>query len=607
LAEDTFDGKAYAGTLSGRPGVYRMLDEAGVVLYVGKARNLKNRVSSYFRGSGQSAKTMAMLNLTRSMEVTVTDTETEALLLEYNLIKQHKPRFNILLRDDKSFPHIHLSTDQEFPRISFHRGSTRIPGRLFGPYPSTHAVRGTISTLQKLFHLRGCKESYFNNRSRPCLQYQIQRCSGPCVGLISREDYARDVEDAALFLDGRNQEVTDRLAARMEEASEALKFEKAVRYRDQIAELSSIQASQHVSGGRGSADVIAIASESDQTCVTVLFVRDGRQLGSRNYFPHGAAGSAAGEVLEAFLSQYYLRHEVPPEVISAVKVEDSELLVNGLSERAGRKVALKHKVRGERARWLDLAKTNSLHALDMRMATSASIRRQYQALAEALGMDEPPTRMECFDVSHTQGDSTVASCVVFGPEGPLKSDYRRFNITDVQAGDDYAAMRQALNRRYTRVQKGEAPVPDLLIVDGGKGQLTQAESVLEDLQLQGITLLGVAKGPSRKPGKEQLFLSGQDRPSILPANSPALHLVQQIRDEAHRFAIAGHRASRGKARRTSPLEAIAGLGPKRRRELLKQFGGLQGVQQAGVEDLARVKGISQALAERIHATLREKN
>jgi excinuclease ABC subunit C len=607
LAEDTFDGKAYAGTLSGRPGVYRMLDEAGVVLYVGKARNLKNRVSSYFRGSGQSAKTMAMLNLTRSMEVTVTDTETEALLLEYNLIKQHKPRFNILLRDDKSFPHIHLSTDQEFPRISFHRGSTRIPGRLFGPYPSTHAVRGTISTLQKLFHLRGCKESYFNNRSRPCLQYQIQRCSGPCVGLISREDYARDVEDAALFLDGRNQEVTDRLAARMEEASEALKFEKAVRYRDQIAELSSIQASQHVSGGRGSADVIAIASESDQTCVTVLFVRDGRQLGSRNYFPHGAAGSATGEVLEAFLSQYYLRHEVPPEVISAVKVEDSELLVNGLSERAGRKVALKHKVRGERARWLDLAKTNSLHALDMRMATSASIRRQYQALAEALGMDEPPTRMECFDVSHTQGDSTVASCVVFGPEGPLKSDYRRFNITDVQAGDDYAAMRQALNRRYTRVQKGEAPVPDLLIVDGGKGQLTQAESVLEDLQLQGITLLGVAKGPSRKPGKEQLFLSGQDRPSILPANSPALHLVQQIRDEAHRFAIAGHRASRGKARRTSPLEAIAGLGPKRRRELLKQFGGLQGVQQAGVEDLARVKGISQALAERIHATLREKN
>ncbi len=607
MAEDTFDGKAYARSLSGRPGVYRMLDEAGDVLYVGKARNLKNRVSSYFRGSGQSAKTMAMLNLTRSMEVTVTDTETEALLLEYNLIKQHKPRFNILLRDDKSFPHIHLSTDQEFPRISFHRGSTRIPGRIFGPYPSTHAVRGTISTLQKLFHLRGCKDSYFNNRSRPCLQYQIQRCSGPCVGLISKEDYARDVEDAALFLDGRNQEVTDRLAARMEKASESLEFEKAVRYRDQIAELSSIQASQHVSGGRGSADVIAIASESDQTCVTVLFVRDGRQLGSRNYFPQGAAGSASSEVLEAFLSQYYLRHEIPPEVITAVEIEDSELLVTGLSERAGRRVVIKHRVRGERARWLDLAKTNSAHALDMRMASSASIRRQYQALAQALGMDEPPARMECFDISHTQGDATVASCVVFGPEGPLKSDYRRFNITGVQAGDDYAAMRQALDRRYTRVQKGEAPVPDLLIVDGGKGQLTQAESVLEDLQLEGSTLLGVAKGPSRKPGKEQLFLSGHERPSILPANSPALHLVQQIRDEAHRFAIAGHRASRGKARRTSPLEAIAGLGPKRRRELLKQFGGLQGVQQAGVEDLARVKGISQALAERIHATLREKN
>ncbi len=393
----------------------------------------------------------------------------------------------------------------------------------------------------------------------------------------------------------------------MEKASESLEFEKAVRYRDQIGELSSIQASQHVSGGRGSADVIAIATESDQTCVTVLFVRDGRQLGSRNYFPQGAAGSASSEVLEAFLSQYYLRHEIPPEVITAVEIEDSELLVTGLSERAGRRVVIKHRVRGERARWLDLAKTNSAHALDMRMASSASIRRQYQALAQALGMDEPPARMECFDISHTQGDATVASCVVFGPEGPLKSDYRRFNITGVQAGDDYAAMRQALDRRYTRVQKGEAPVPDLLIVDGGKGQLTQAESVLEDLQLEGITLLGVAKGPSRKPGKEQLFLSGHERPSILPANSPALHLVQQIRDEAHRFAIAGHRASRGKARRTSPLEAIAGLGPKRRRELLKQFGGLQGVQQAGVEDLARVKGISQALAERIHATLREKN
>ncbi len=605
MAEDAFDGKAYARTLSGKPGVYRMLDQQGEILYVGKARHLKHRVSSYFRGSGQSAKTLAMLALTRSMEVTVVDTEIESLLLEYNLIKQHKPRFNVLLRDDKSFPYIHLSTQQDFPRISFHRGSTRTPGQFFGPYPGTTAVRGTISTLQKLFLLRGCKDSFFANRSRPCLQYQIQRCSAPCVGLVSVQDYARDVEDAALFLDGRNQEVTDRLAKRMEHAAESLAFEKAARFRDQIAELSRIRASQHVSGTRGSADVIAMASESDQTCVTVLFVRDGRQLGSRNYFPQGAAGSDPGEILEAFLSQYYLRHEPPPEIITTVAVDDGGLLMTSLSENAGRKVTLKQRVRGERARWQELAQTNAILALEMRLASSASFRRQYRALADVLELDEPPARMECFDISHTQGDATVASCVVFGPEGAQTSDYRRFNIKDVQAGDDYASMRQALTRRYTRVQKGEAPMPDVLIVDGGKGQLAQAEAVLGELQIDDVTVLGVAKGPSRKPGQEQLFLSGKDLPTILPASSPALHLLQQIRDEAHRFAIAGHRASRGRARRTSALESIAGLGPKKRRELLKHFGGLQGVQQAGVEDLAKVRGIGLALAERVHASLHE--
>jgi excinuclease ABC subunit C len=607
LAEESFDGKEYARALSGRPGVYRMLDQQGEILYVGKARNLKNRVSSYFRSSGQSAKTLAMLALTRSMEVTAVDTETEALLLEYNLIKQHKPRFNILLRDDKSFPYIHLSTQQQFPRISFHRGSTRAPGRFFGPYPSTTAVRSTIGTLQKLFLLRGCKDSYFSNRSRPCLQYQIKRCSAPCVGLVSAEDYGRDIEDAALFLDGRNKEVTQRLAARMEKAAEALEFEKAARFRDQIAELSQIQASQHVSGGGGSADVIAMATESDLTCVTVLFVRDGRQLGSRNYFPQGTAGGDPAEVLEAFVSQYYLRHEPPREIITSVAIRDNDLLVTGLTERTGRQVLLKHRVRADRSRWLEMAQTNAVLALEMRLASSASFRRQYQALATVLELEEPPARMECFDISHTQGDATVASCVVFGSEGPLKSDYRRFNIAGIQAGDDYAAMRQALTRRYTRVQRGEAPVPDVLLVDGGKGQVTKAEAVLEELQLQGIILLGVAKGPDRKPGQEQLFLSGQERPTILPPTSPALHLIQQIRDEAHRFAIAGHRASRGKARRTSGLESIAGLGPRKRRELLRHFGGLQGVQQAGVEDLAKVTGISLSLAERIHATFHEKD
>jgi len=604
---DGFDGKGFARRLTQRPGVYRMLNAEGEILYVGKARNLAKRVASYFGRNEQSPKTRAMLRLVRDMEVTVTATETEALLLEYNLIKQHRPRFNILLRDDKSFPYIHLSTQVEYPRISFHRGSTRGAGSFFGPFPGTHAVRGTINSLQKLFLLRGCQDSFFANRTRPCLQYQIKRCSAPCVGLISPEDYRRDVEDALLFLQGRDQRVVRRLVQRMEEASRTMAFEKAARFRDQIAEMKKVQASQHVSGKRGDADIIGLASESDMACVTVLFVRNGRQLGSRNYFPHGGAGSDPSELLGAFLSQYYLRHPAPPEILTGLEVADGAMLAVGLSERYGRGVKLRCRVRGERARWLELALANAQQALAMRLSSSASLQRQYQALSEVLGLEEPPRRMECFDISHTQGDATVASCVVFGPEGPSKGEYRRFNIRDIQAGDDYGAMRQALQRRYARISKGETAIPDVLLVDGGKGQLGQAERVLEELQVQGVCILGVAKGPGRKPGMEQLFLSGHKRATILPADSPALHLVQQIRDEAHRFAISGHRASRARARRTSVLESISGLGPRRRRELLTEFGGLQGVQEASVEDLARVKGISQALAERIHATFHEKN
>jgi len=605
--QESFDGKEFSRRLTQRPGVYRMLGGEGQILYVGKARNLAKRVASYFGRGGQSAKTTAMLRLVRDIEVTVTATETEAVLLEYNLIKQHRPRFNILLRDDKSFPYIHLSTQDTYPRISFHRGSTRGAGSFFGPFPSTQAVRGTINSLQKLFLLRGCQDSFFANRSRPCLQYQIKRCSAPCVGLVSPEDYGRDVEDALLFLQGRDQRVVRRLVQRMEEASRAMEFEKAARFRDQISEMKKVQASQHVSGKRGDADLIGLASAADVTCVTVLFVRNGRQLGSRNYFPQGGAGSDSSEVLGAFLSQYYLRHPAPAEIITCLEVADVSMLAAGFSEKYDKRVTLRHRVRGERARWLELALANAQQALAMRLSSSATYQRQYQALAEVLGLDETPRRMECFDISHTQGEETVASCVVYGPEGPAKSEYRRFNIRDIQAGDDYGAMRQALERRYTRIKRGESPMPDLLLVDGGKGQLHQAEKVLEELQVEDVCLLAVAKGPARKPGMEQLFLSGHKRATILPADSPALHLVQQIRDEAHRFAISGHRASRARTRRKSALEAISGLGPRRRRELLTQFGGLQGVQEASVEDLARVKGISQALAERIHATFHEKN
>ncbi len=601
--DNGFDPRDFIRNLSHRPGVYRMLDAAGEVMYVGKARDLKKRLASYFQREASTPKIEALVRLVAGIEVTVTATETEALLLEYNLIKKYKPRFNITYRDDKSYPYIRIATDHAFPRLSFYRGSLKAPGNFYGPYPSAHAVRETLGQLQKLFQVRQCEDTFFANRNRPCLQYQIQRCSAPCVGLVSEEEYAEDVGHAVMFLEGRNRQVTDALVKRMEAAAGKLQFEKAAQYRDQVATLNRIQESQFVSGrGRGDFDVLGVASRGRVHCVAVMVLRSGRNLGSRTYFPRSAAAVEPQEVLSAFVVQHYLSREAPREILTRLPVDEIELLQQTLAERAGHAVEIRHRVRSTRARWLQMAQTNAEHALNMRLASNATIAEQLEGLREMLGLDETPSRLECFDISHTGGESTVAACVVFGPEGAAKAEYRRFNIHEVRAGDDYAAMRQVLERRYTRIKRGEAPVPDVLFVDGGKGQVAEAAQVLEELQLPEITILGVAKGPARRPGMEQLFRAGEKHPVSLSPDSPVLHLIQQVRDEAHRFAITGHRARRARSRRTSVLEAVPGLGPKRRRELLRQFGGLQGVARAPVEDLAKVKGISRQLAKLVYET-----
>ena len=603
-ADHAFDARPFLRSLTNRPGVYRMLDAKGRVIYVGKAQNLKKRVSSYFQRSHQDAKTAAMMPLVANVEVTVTNTETEALILEFNLIKEHKPRFNVILRDDKSYPYIYVSTNHPFPRLRFHRGARTGKGRYFGPYPSTSAVRKTLNELQKLFLIRQCPDSYFRNRSRPCLQYQIKRCTAPCVGYIDEETYRADIEAAILFLEGRNRNVIDAMVERMEKASSSQDYEQAARFRDQIARFKKVEAEQLVSRTSvGDLDVIAMASLPGVHCVTILYIRGGKVLGSRNFFPRVTGDASETQVLSGFLPQYYLKKLAPAEIVVDAEVLDRGLLETGFAERSGHKVVIKHRVRGDRFRWLQLARTNAEQGVRLHVASNATLQKQFKALGDVLQMDEPPERLECFDVSHTSGEATVASCVVFNQAGPLKSDYRRFNLNPDSAGDDYAAMGEALRRRYERVRKGEVPMPDVLFVDGGKGQLAEAMAVLDALDIDWLQVVAVAKGRSRRPGMEQLFLAGQNAPTILPTDSPALHLIQQIRDEAHRFAIAGHRQRRAKARTTSQLEEIPGLGPKRRRELLKQFGGLQGVRGAGVDDLVKVRGISRALAERIYNNL----
>ena len=606
MAVDTakFDSQSFLKRLTHRPGVYRMLNAGGDVIYVGKALDLKKRVSSYFNRSLSDPKTLSMMRQVADVEVTLTNTEGEALILEYNLIKKHKPRFNVVLRDDKSYPYIYVTTKDEFPRIEFHRGPQRRPGQYFGPYPNTIAVRRTINELQKLFQIRQCSDSYFANRSRPCLQYQIKRCTAPCVGLIDKDDYAADIRAAMAFLQGRNREVIGNLVERMDHASRRQEYEQAARFRDQVAQMRAVEAEQVIS--RGSAinlDAIGLAAERGAYCVTVLFVRNGAVLGSRNHFPKITGDASEQDVIRGFLTQYYLGRSVPAEVIIRTDMEDRRLLENVLGEKAGHKVSIRTRVRGDRSRWRSLAETNARQGLALNLASKATIRRQLAELAARLELDAPPERIECFDVSHTQGEATVASCVVFNAAGPLKSDYRRFNIATAEAGDDYAAMREALRRRYARIKKGEVPLPDLLLIDGGKGQLAEAMKVLAELDMDVIQVAAIAKGRARKPGLEQLFLAGKEVATILPQDSSALLLLQQVRDEAHRFAIGGHRQRRDKARRSSPLESVHGLGPKRRRDLLKYFGGLQGVRAAGIDDLVKVPGISRNLAEKIYNEL----
>jgi len=598
-----FDAKGFVDSLPSRPGVYRMFDADGEVLYVGKARNLKSRVGSYFQPSNVQPKVQALVAKTASMEVTITNSDSEALLLEFNLIKKHRPRFNVVLRDDKSFPYLHLDTAHDFPRLNFYRGSRKEAGRFFGPYPSAGAVRDSLQQLQKLFRLRNCDDLYFANRSRPCLQYQIERCTAPCVGLIGKEEYARDVESAIRVLEGRNDEAQVELARRTDSAAEQLKFEDAARVRDQLKALRAIQAQRIVTADIDhDADVIAIASGNGEFCIALMFVRGGRSLGSTTFFPRAPLAELP-EVLAAFVTQYYLERESPPEIIVETDFDEMQVLEATLAERTGHKMRITSSVRGIRARWLEMMHENAEQALKMRALARGSIEASLEDVRDAFDLVEAPSRIECFDISHTGGTDTVASCVVFGLEGPLKSEYRRFNISGIQPGDDYAAMNQALTRRYKRVRDGEVVAPDVLLIDGGKGQLAEAGKVLDELGLDGITLIGVAKGTDRRPGQEQLFTPGRDTPTILPPDSAALHLIQRIRDEAHRFAITGHRRKRAKRHSQSILETIPGLGPVKRRELLKQFGGLQGILRAGIDDFVQIRGLGRELAQVIYEHL----
>ncbi len=598
---NSFDHKAYLKTLTTRPGVYQMYDEAGKLLYVGKARNLKNRVGSYFRASGLSEKTMALVARIAEIQVTVTTTEVDALLLEHNLIKSHRPPFNILLKDDKSYPYIHVSADR-FPRISLHRGAQKGKGRYYGPYPSAAAVRDSLHFLQKVFKVRQCENSYFSNRSRPCLQYQIDRCTAPCVDKVSAEDYSGQVEATRMFLAGKSQELMVRLADDMERAAAELEYERAAQYRDQISQLQHVQAVQGIEGVQGDLDILAAAVEAGRACVQVLFVRAARVLGSKTYYPPLKLEESAAEVLAAFIPQYYLggTRPVPGEILVNEAPEDHATLAEALSVQAGRKVQLRSRVRDARARWLRLAQQTAQTSLTAHLAGRESVQGRLVALQEALRLEEPPARIECFDISHSSGEATVASCVVFDENGPRKADYRKFNIEGITAGDDYAAMQQALSRRFKRLKSGEGEQPDVLLIDGGKGQVAQAVAVLEELQLPDILVVGVAKGATRKAGFETLVEGASGRERQLPGDSPALHLIQQVRDEAHRFAITGHRARRAKARQRSLLEDIPGVGARRRRELLRHFGSAQGVVNASVEELRKINGISATMASQIY-------
>lgn len=602
-ARDAFDPLKVIAGLSHLPGVYRMLNAAGEAIYVGKAGDLKKRVSSYFqKQSAVSPRIQLMLGQVQAIETTVTRSEAEALLLENNLIKSLSPRYNILFRDDKSYPYLML-TGHGFARLALHRGSLDPRHHYFGPFPNAGAVRLSMQLLQKVFRLRICADSVFENRSRPCLLHQIRRCTAPCVDRISAADYAEDVRNAALFLKGKDDEVVDRLIARMNAAAGNLDYEQAAAYRDQIGALRKVREKQFVSSTTArDADIIACALEGEIACVNLVMIRGGHHLGDRNFYPRNAAGHEPSQIVEAFISQHYLNGNAPPVIVvnAAVAGEAFERL---LSDHAGHKVRIVAHPAGERRVWLEMAAKNATLGAQQQLGLHATQEVRLQALQQALGATEPIQRIECFDVSHTMGEATVASCVVYDQAAMQKAEYRRFNIAGIEPGDDYAAMRDALSRRYRRLVAGEGKLPDLVLIDGGKGQLGVAREVFAELGLSDVLLVGVAKGAERKPGLEQLIVPGRANPLQLAGEHPALHLIQQIRDEAHRFAIQGHRARRGKARTTSSLESIAGIGARRRQRLLAHFGGIKGLLSASVDELAQVDGISRALAARIYDEL----
>jgi len=597
-----FDAATFIAGLPHLPGVYRMLGASGEVLYVGKARDLKKRVASYFQKTGHSPRIALMVSQIANIEITVTRSEAEALLLENNLIKSLAPRYNILFRDDKSYPYLMIS-GHAFPRLAFHRGALDKKNLYFGPYPNAGAVRESIQLLQKVFRLRTCEDSVFMNRTRPCLLHQIKRCSAPCVGLVDEQSYQADVRNAVLFMEGKEDDVREALTRQMHEAAERLEFEQAAVYRDRLQSLSTLQGRQYVDVGKAlNADAVACVAERGLACVNLVMVRNGRYLGDKSFFPQHAEGHSPAEVASAFLAQHYAQSPVPPLVIVQEETETEELEAL-LSELAGHAVQLVNRPTAERRAWLDMAQRNAAHALAQRLREQGTQEQRLAALREALELPETLRRIECFDISHTQGEATVAACVVYDQLGMRPPEYRRYNITGIAPGDDYAAMRSVLSRRYEKVTRGEGVVPDLILIDGGRGQVNAAREVLEDLGLGDVALIGVAKGPERKPGLEELILADGKHSLQLPPDHPGLHLIQQVRDEAHRFAITGHRARRAKARVTSSLEGIAGVGAKRRRQLLERFGGLKGVLAASVEDLAQVKGISRTLAERIYREL----
>ncbi len=601
-----FDHKRFMQTLTHNPGVYRMLSVEGKLLYVGKAKSLKKRVATYFSKSQLSPRIAKMLEQTTNVEITITNTEAEALLLENNLIKEHRPRYNILLRDDKSYPYIFISSKHKYPQITFYRGNRSKAGRYFGPYASAGAARNALSLLQKVFKVRQCDDYFFNHRSRPCLQHQIDRCSAPCVGFIDEDNYRNDIESAIEFLEGNSNQLINRYVQSMDAASASMDYEKAGKYRDKIELLRKISEQQYVSADNGNVDIIAVKSEGELACVQIFNIRAGVNLGNKSYFPNLPEPTSPEKILSAFLGQYYLTHAIPEEIISSHQPDDAKLLQEMLSNRVGKNVSITCSPRSKRARWLDIANKNVISAFQSKLVSKAGLMQRFEALQDELNLGFVPTRIECFDVSHTSGEATVASCVVYEQDGPLKSDYRRFNIEGVIAGDDYAAIYQALTRRYTRLKKGESKLPDILLIDGGKGQVSRAQEVIDELQVKGVKIIGVAKGMERRPGYETLVFPNTKKTINLAEHSLALHLIQQIRDEAHRFAITSHRKRRAKKRITSPLENIEGLGPKRRQNLLKYFGGMRGVTRAGVEELAKVPGISKNLAkiiyQEMHAT-----